>query len=281
MMLDARQAAYLHALGVDVYVARDAAPSVPPRDVPVAAGETAAVAEPVALAAAAVATTAPSPAAVRPAAVKMALPPPASTATDGPDVSGHDWDPLRAAVAACVRCELHATRTQTVFGVGDPAARWMFIGEAPGFEEDRRGEPFVGPAGRMLSAMLRSIGLRRDDVYIANVVKCRPPNNRDPRPTETASCRRFLERKVALIDPTLVIAVGRVSAQTLLATDAAVGRLRGKVHAFGSRAWPVVVFYHPSYLLRTPSSKRQAWQDLLFARQQFARLQAAAGTVGR
>jgi DNA polymerase len=187
-----------------------------------------------------------------------------------------DWDALRATVAACQRCELNRTRTQTVFGVGNLHARWMFIGEAPGAEEDRQGEPFVGRAGKLLTSMIRALGLEREDVFIANVVKCRPPGNRDPRPGEAASCRTFLERQVALVNPTLVVAVGRIAAQNLLATETPIAKLRGKVHAFGPQSWPLLVTYHPAYLLRSPSEKRKAWQDLLQARQLFERLQREA-----
>jgi DNA polymerase len=188
-------------------------------------------------------------------------------------VAAHlDWSELRAAVAACQQCELHRTRTQTVFGVGNPQARWMFIGEAPGAEEDRQGEPFVGRAGQLLTSMIRALGLRREDVFIANVLKCRPPDNRDPKGSEVASCRGFLERQVALVNPTLLIAVGRIAAQSLLATETPIARLRGQVHSFGAQAWPVVVTYHPAYLLRSPGEKRKSWQDLLQARQLFDRL---------
>jgi DNA polymerase len=190
-----------------------------------------------------------------------------------PDVAaGLGWDQLQAAVAVCQRCELHATRTQAVFGVGDRNARWMFIGEAPGADEDRQGEPFVGRAGQLLTSMIRALGLRREDVFIANVLKCRPPGNRDPRPQEAAACRGYLERQVALVNPTLVVAVGRIAAQELLATATPIARLRGKLHAFGARNWPLLVTYHPAYLLRTPAEKRKAWADLLYARQQFERL---------
>jgi len=240
-MTDARRLAYLEALGVDVYVRRGLAP-------PAAAttAATAAAAEP------AVADVVPSPAAA----------------------AGLDWAALRTAVAACTRCTLHATRTQTVFGVGNRSARWMFIGEAPGAEEDRQGEPFVGRAGQLLTSMLRALGFAREDVYIANVLKCRPPGNRDPKPDEAAQCRGYLERQIELVAPALIVAVGRIAAQNLLATDTALARLRGKVHALGPRGWPLIVTYHPAYLLRSPGEKRKAWQDLLFARQVFARLEA-------
>ena len=175
-----------------------------------------------------------------------------------------DWDALQAAVAGCTRCPLHATRTQTVFGVGDPDADWMIIGEAPGAEEDRRGEPFVGRAGKLLDEMLRAVGHGRDSVFIANVLKCRPPNNRDPKPDESAACRSHLERQIELVSPRIILAVGRIAAQLLLATDAPVGRMRGSVHRLGDT--PLVVTYHPAYLLRSPSQKRKSWDDLCLAR---------------
>jgi uracil-DNA glycosylase len=192
---------------------------------------------------------------------------------------GLEWDPLRAMVAACTRCALHTGRTQTVFGVGRRDARWMIIGEAPGAEEDRRGEPFVGRAGQLLDSMLRALGPGREQVYIANVLKCRPPGNRDPRPEESASCRPFLNRQIELVAPTLIIAVGRIAAQTLLGTDQPLGKLRGRIHALGERGWPVVVTYHPAYLLRSPGEKRKAWQDLLLARRGFRELERARGVA--
>jgi DNA polymerase len=174
------------------------------------------------------------------------------------------WDELRSVVAACTRCSLHESRTQTVFGVGNPEADWMFIGEAPGAEEDRRGEPFVGRAGKLLDEMLLAIGERRESVFIANILKCRPPNNRDPSREEAASCRPYLERQIELVRPKIILAVGRIAAQQLLQSDAPVGRLRGKVHQLD--AAPLVVTYHPAYLLRSPSQKRKAWDDLCLAR---------------
>ena len=183
-----------------------------------------------------------------------------------------NWDSLREAVASCRLCPLHATRTQAVLGVGDPQAEWLVIGEAPGAEEDRRGEPFVGRAGQLLDAMLRAIGLARgQNVYIANILKSRPPGNRDPKPDEVAACMPFLTRQIALLRPRLILAVGRIAAQTLLATDAPLARLRGRVHRFGSLDTPLVVTYHPAYLLRSPGEKRKAWEDLKFARNVFAR----------
>jgi DNA polymerase len=153
----------------------------------------------------------------------------------------------------------------------------MFIGEAPGADEDRQGEPFVGRAGQLLTAMLRAAGLRRDDVYIANVLKCRPPGNRDPKPAEALACRGYLERQIELVDPALIVAVGRIAAQNLLATDMPLARLRGRVHTLGERARPVIVTYHPAYLLRSPGEKRKAWTDLLFARQTVSRLATRPG----
>jgi len=180
--------------------------------------------------------------------------------------AGLDWDELRARVAACTRCSLSATRTQTVFGVGNPHADWLIVGEAPGAEEDRRGEPFVGRAGQLLNSMLHAIGLAREQVYIANVLKCRPPGNRDPNLTEAAECLPYLERQIALLKPKIMLAVGRIAAQNLLRTDKTLGALRQQVHRFGLSDVPLVVTYHPAYLLRTPTEKRKAWDDLKFAR---------------
>ncbi|HWP94844.1 MAG TPA: uracil-DNA glycosylase [Gammaproteobacteria bacterium] len=175
------------------------------------------------------------------------------------------WSALRARVAACTACGLHKGRTQTVFGVGNSQAEWMIIGEAPGAEEDRQGEPFVGRAGQLLNAMLAAVGLRREQVFIANILKCRPPNNRDPQPDEANACRPFLERQIELVNPKLILAVGRIAAQNLLQTDAPISRLRGVVHRYGTRGIPVVVTYHPAYLLRSPGEKRKAWMDLKLA----------------
>jgi DNA polymerase len=207
-----------------------------------------------------------------PAAVAASAPAPAAVAaTDAPREAGYDWVQLRQRVAACTRCGLAATRTQTVFGVGSLQAEWLVVGEAPGAEEDRAGEPFVGRAGQLLNSMLRAIGLAREQVYIANVLKCRPPHNRDPLASETAECLPFLERQVALLKPKIMLGVGRIAAQNLLRTDQSLGRLRQKVHLFGASRVPLVVTYHPAYLLRTPTDKRKAWEDLQFAREVFAR----------
>ncbi|MGB5511885.1 MAG: uracil-DNA glycosylase [Woeseiaceae bacterium] len=173
------------------------------------------------------------------------------------------WDALQQCVANCTRCELSASRTQTVFGVGNHNADWLIIGEAPGAEEDRRGEPFVGRAGQLLDQMLQAIGQSRDRVFIANILKCRPPDNRDPKPDEAAACRGYLERQIALVRPKIILAVGKIAAQNLLGCNDPVGRMRGKVHALGEI--PLVVTYHPAYLLRSPSQKKKAWSDLCLA----------------
>jgi uracil-DNA glycosylase len=153
-----------------------------------------------------------------------------------------------------------------VFGTGARSAAWMFIGEGPGADEDRQGEPFVGKAGKLLNEMLFALGMKRSEVYIANIVKCRPPNNREPLPEEAGACESYLMRQVELVAPKLIVSLGRVSAQNLLKTQAPLGALRGRVFHFGGARIPVVVTYHPAYLLRNPADKRKAWQDLLFAR---------------
>jgi DNA polymerase len=183
-----------------------------------------------------------------------------------------EWQPLRERVAACTACELCKTRTQTVFGVGNTQADWLIIGEAPGAEEDRQGEPFVGRAGQLLNAMLLAIGLPRETVFIANILKCRPPGNRDPKPHEVARCLPYLAAQIALLKPKIMLAVGRIAAQNLLGTDMPLARLRGKLHHFGAANTPLVITYHPAYLLRSPADKRKAWEDLKFARATYARI---------
>ena len=193
--------------------------------------------------------------------VERAAAPPAAAAISA---AALDWDSLAAAVAGCTRCGLCNTRTRTVFGVGDRSARLMVVGEAPGADEDRQGEPFVGRAGQLLNAMLRAIGFAREQVYIANVLKCRPPRNRDPQAAEAAQCLPYLQRQLELVAPGVVLCVGRIAAQNLLGSDATLGSLRGRVHRLPG-GQPVVVTYHPAYLLRTPADKRKAWDDLRFA----------------
>ena len=176
-----------------------------------------------------------------------------------------EWIPLKAAVSGCTKCGLHKTRTQTVFGVGDENADWMLIGEAPGAEEDRLGDPFVGQAGKLLDNMLAAIGLsRRKNVYIANVLKCRPPGNRNPTPEEVGQCTPHLLQQIELIKPRLILAMGRFAAQTLLESDASIASLRGRLHSYAGV--PLIVTYHPAYLLRTLEDKAKAWEDLVFAK---------------
>ncbi len=175
-------------------------------------------------------------------------------------IGGLDWHGLETMVAECQACTLHSTRSNTVFGVGEREADLMIIGEAPGAEEDRKGEPFVGRAGQLLNAMLHAIGLSRKQVFIANILKCRPPGNRDPRSDEVLKCEPYLMRQVALVKPRVILAAGRVAAQNLLKSTEAVGRMRGR--DFNYNGIPVVVSYHPAYLLRSPEQKAKSWQDL-------------------
>ncbi|MFK8016251.1 MAG: uracil-DNA glycosylase family protein [Gammaproteobacteria bacterium] len=234
-MTDARLD-YLDALGVDVWLERGA-PTVSAVEIPATV-----------------------------AAVATAAPVARAPVPDARPVDALDWGELEARVAACQQCELCQTRAQTVFGVGDRQARWMLIGEAPGAEEDRRGEPFVGRAGQLLDAMLKGAGFARQQVFIANVLKCRPPQNRDPSGDESTACLPYLRRQIALVKPDLILAVGRIAAQRLLDTTEPLGKIRGRVHQLeGERKTPVVVTYHPAYLLRSPAQKRKAWEDLVLA----------------
>ena len=187
------------------------------------------------------------------------------------NISSPGWVELKQAVPACTACALHKSRTQTVFGVGDENADWMLVGEAPGAEEDRLGEPFVGQAGRLLDNMLAAIDLKRgENVYIANVLKCRPPANRNPSPEEVAKCAPHLLRQIELIQPKLILAMGRFAVQALLDTDASIASLRGRVHRYAGV--PLIVTYHPAYLLRTLPDKAKAWADLVFARKTMSSL---------
>jgi DNA polymerase len=196
--------------------------------------------------------------------------PPAAAA----DTAGLSWDELAATVTACRQCRLCEARKQAVLGVGDRNADWLFVGEGPGAEEDLRGEPFVGQAGKLLDSMLAAIGLRRGEgVYIANAVKCRPPENRTPTPEETATCWPYLERQIALIQPKLIVALGRPAAQTLLQAEVKIGAARGRLHDY--RGIPLIVTYHPAYLLRTLQDKARAWEDLCFMRRTMKTLVAS------
>ena len=192
-----------------------------------------------------------------------------------PSVADLDWESLRAAVKSCTRCPLSQSRTQGVPGVGDVNAEWLFIGEAPGADEDRQGEPFVGQAGKLLDAMMAGLGLQRGrNVYIANILKSRPPGNRDPKPDEVEACLPYLERQIDLIQPKLIVVLGRIAAQTLLVTDTPIGKLRGRTHQY--RGVPMVVTYHPAYLLRNPADKAKAWDDLVLARRTMQSLKSGA-----
>lgn len=188
-----------------------------------------------------------------------------ATMASVPAVSALGWDELREAVRTCTACGLCARRKQAVFGVGSQTGPWMFIGEGPGADEDEQGEPFVGQAGKLLDSMLAAAGLQRGrDVYIANVVKCRPPENRTPALEEAAACAPFLDRQIELVRPRIIVALGKTAAMRLLATEGSLGRLRGRVHRY--KGTPLIVTYHPSYLLRTPPDKAKSWEDLLLAR---------------
>jgi uracil-DNA glycosylase family 4 len=251
MMSVPRQQAYLKTMGIDVWVRRDADSVVAEQIAPVR-----------------------QPASVADTASNVV--PPVSGA-EASDVSSLGWSELAHQVAHCQLCELHATRKQAVFGVGNQEADWLIIGEAPGADEDRQGEPFVGRAGQLLNAMLKAIGLDREQVYIANILKCRPPNNRDPRPEEAACCSPYLQRQIELIQPRLILALGRVAAQRLLQTNTSLARLRGEVHTLEATGTPVIVTYHPAYLLRSPAEKRKAWEDLQFAHRYVMQSATGAG----
>lgn len=238
--MDAQRLQYLKAMDIEVWERRS---------LPVAAS--------VPLAAPGKASLAPS-APSRPAiAAEIARPRPA--------IAPADWTQLEQAVSTCTLCSLSSTRTRTVFGVGDRQAEWMVIGEAPGADEDRQGEPFVGRAGQLLTSMLQAIGLRREQVFIANILKCRPPGNRDPKPEEVVCCMPYLKAQIDLVNPRILLCVGRIAAQNLLGTDTPIGKLRGKRHVLPGSSRPVVVTYHPAYLLRSPGEKRKAWTDLVMA----------------
>ncbi len=202
-------------------------------------------------------------------APQAATAPPQDGAARAARIAALSWDEFAADVDACSACGLCRTRNKSVPGVGDVAAEWLFVGEAPGAEEDARGEPFVGQAGRLLDNMLAALGLARGrNVYIANVLKCRPPNNRAPEPAEAEACRPYLERQVGLIRPKLIVALGKSAASLLLGTDATIASLRGRVHQY--RGTPLIVTYHPAYLLRNLPDKAKAWEDMLLARRTVA-----------
>ena len=205
-------------------------------------------------------------------------PMPARAGPSGPPPALQTLESIDARVRDCRRCELHRTRTHTVFGVGRPDAECMLIGEAPGAEEDARGEPFVGRAGKLLDAMLAAIGLDRGDVYIANIVKCRPPRNRDPHTDEIAACSGYLRRQIEAVAPRILVATGRVAAQSLLSTTKPIGQLRGRTYRLGEDRTPVIVMYHPAYFLRSPLEKRKGWDDLVRLRAMLSESAASASS---
>lgn len=261
-----RRSRMLEALGVSTeWTLRGTAPIAP--DMVEAAAEAPAIAE-----AMEVEAVAPPPVVARVEATDLPVVAEAAADTAVPRaqrIAAFDWAQLEAAVSNCTSCKLCERRTNTVFGVGDRQADWMLIGEAPGEQEDKQGEPFVGQAGKLLDSMLRAIGLSRETgVFIANVLKCRPPGNRDPEPDEAAMCDPYLKRQIALVKPRIIVVLGRVAAQNLLQTQTPVGKLRGKVHEV--EGVPVVVTYHPAYLLRTLTDKARAWEDLCLARKIYA-----------
>jgi len=278
----ARRLEYLRAIGIEPWERRDLPPppmAALPEVLPEVAKEAAPARRAASLEAPPSTTAQPalaSPHRAAGAAEALAripvITPGRAAGTPVPPETDSQWQALTAEVLSCTKCGLRSTRTQGVFGVGNRRAEWLIIGEAPGAEEDRRGEPFVGRAGQLLNAMLAAIGLPREQVFIANVLKSRPPGNRDPKPDEVAACLPYLMRQIALLQPRLMLAVGRIAAQNLLATDMPLGRLRGQVHSFGELNTPLIVTYHPAYLLRTPADKRKAWEDLKFARSTFQRL---------
>jgi uracil-DNA glycosylase family 4 len=268
----ARRKHYLKRLGIDAWQQRGAADAVP-----VPAVET--LVEPPARPARRepVSVREPAPIPARPALAPAAKPAPTAPASAAAEAKAPrpalaevpaDWAGLRAVVKDCQACKLCETRTQTVFGVGSDAAPLMIVGEGPGADEDASGEPFVGRAGKLLDEMLKAIGRSRTQadagkaVFIANVVKCRPPANRDPQPDEVDACRRYLDRQIELVRPKLIVALGRIAAQRLLETDAPLSKLRGPLHQYGPTQTPVLVTYHPAYLLRSPREKAKSWEDL-------------------
>jgi uracil-DNA glycosylase family 4 len=277
--MDSRRRGYLRALEIDVWERRSLSRELTAVEVPQTAASTVAEQPAEAPAPSRFAGRLPPPIAADHSSgpveaigatspVKLADP---ANVADIAAVAGYDWPELEAAVKGCTRCPLHSTRTQGVFGVGNRQARWMIVGEAPGADEDRQGEPFVGRAGQLLNSMLRAIGLQREEVFIANILKSRPPNNRDPKPEEVQACIPYLFRQIELVNPTLILCVGRIAAQTLLGTTVTIGKLRGQVHRLASGR-PMIVTYHPAYLLRSPVEKRKSWADLVLAMQTFERL---------
>ncbi|HSW11537.1 MAG TPA: uracil-DNA glycosylase [Solimonas sp.] len=251
-MAAARRGQVLQALGIEQWSLRSAAPAVVEPELP--ASPPARERPPL--------PSAPASRAEMPS--RPAAPPPVVVAAPlAPVEVPQDWTGLREMVKDCRRCKLCTTRTQTVFGVGVETAPLMVVGEGPGADEDAQGEPFVGKAGKLLDEMLRAIGRSRcDNTFIANVVKCRPPGNRDPETDEVEACRPYLEQQIRLVKPKLIVGLGRIAAQRLLGTDAPLSRLRGPLHEYGPDKTPLLITYHPAYLLRSPREKAKSWEDL-------------------
>lgn len=266
--LDARQRAMLAEMGVRVWAPKPQQPAMaPPATAPDVTAPAVRAAPPAIASAAPAAASATAPMRA-PAMADAVAPAPASRPATPSPVDHMDWPALREAVSGCQACGLCKGRKNTVFGVGDEQADWMIVGEAPGENEDLQGEPFVGAAGQLLDQMLRAVGRSRSGTadhgtYIANVLKCRPPANRNPQPDEVARCEPYLARQVALVKPRVIVAMGRFAVQSLLKTNEPIGRLRGRVHQY--EGVPVIVTYHPAYLLRTPADKGKAWADLCLA----------------
>jgi DNA polymerase len=272
LLLDARQRAMLAEMGIRLFDAAPAEAAVMEAAAGVQAAPATRVAPPSSAPMPREASVAPhsaAPAPVRPVQAAVLAAPgvqPASDALRPAGVGSMDWAELEAAVSGCVACKLCHARRNPVFGVGPQQADWMVIGEAPGEQEDLAAEPFVGPSGKLLDNMLAALGLnRRSNVYIANVLKCRPPGNRNPEPDEVAQCEPFLRRQVELVQPKIILAMGRFAVQSILQTTEPVGKLRGRAHAYNGV--PVVVTYHPAYLLRNLPDKAKAWADLCLARE--------------
>jgi DNA polymerase len=229
-------ASYLQAMGIQAWVSRAQSAPVVVNDAAVGEAKT-----------------------IKASATQIDVP----VATSDVDISQLDWSALQSTVSSCTACALHESRTNTVFGIGDHHAQVMVIGEAPGADEDKQGEPFVGPAGQLLNNMLLAIGYKREKVYIANILKCRPPGNRDPQPEEVSQCESYLKRQIAMVKPKVILAVGRIAAHNLLKVETPIGKMRGKLYQYGDT--PVVVTYHPAYLLRKLSEKAKSWDDLRLA----------------
>ncbi|PIE83429.1 MAG: uracil-DNA glycosylase [Candidatus Contendobacter odensis] len=271
MMLNDRKRQYLHAMGIPLWLPRRPPASQPEPDsiilsTPPEQPKPLAVPEPGEMPATTLSS--PQPDSAPNLSMSQRIEETQAKAMDDREmrIATMDWEALNNSVRQCDACGLCTTRSQTVFGVGNRQADWLVIGEAPGADEDRLGEPFVGRAGKLLDSMLLAIGLKRKQIFITNILKCRPPQNRDPNTIEVECCRPFLERQIELVQPRIILAIGRIAAQNLLETQMPIGKLRGQVHHFGQKNILLIVTYHPAYLLRSPREKRKSWDDLRLAR---------------